>query len=115
HCFVAERRERIATVCAWAIVHALGYVALLPSIGHGGRYQPLVPAVFAMAALFGALRFGQALTVRLSPRFYPGAVAWVFVGPLAAGMLGAIRTWAGANALAVEHEENTEITIARDV
>jgi len=114
-CFVSERRTRIATVCAWAVVQTLAYAALLPSIGHGGRYQPFVPAVFAMAAVLGALRLGQAVTARLPRLRHPGLVAWAFVVPLVVGMLHAVREWAVANALAVAHEDNTEIAVARDV
>jgi hypothetical protein len=111
---VKERRLRLATVCAWAPLHALGYMALLPSIGHGGRYQPFVPGVFCLGALFGALQLGQSLTVRV-PRRAGIFAEWALVVPLALAMASAVRAWGEANALAVRHEDETEVAIARDV
>ncbi|HEX4337082.1 MAG TPA: hypothetical protein VH062_14290 [Polyangiaceae bacterium] len=114
HRLVTERRARLATIVAWAVVHTLVYVALLPSLGHGGRYQPFVPAVFSVGAVFGALRLGESVAARAA---LPArrAVAWALVLPLVFAMSRAVVAWGDANTLAVQHEDATELAVARDV
>ncbi len=109
-----ERRWRLLTLCGWALLHTLSYVALLPSIGHGGRYQPFVPGIFCLGAVFGALRLGECVAARM-PRPWGSAAAYAAVVPLAFGMTSAVRAWGEANALAVRHEDETEVAMARDV
>ncbi len=37
-----ERCRLTLTVCGWGLLHSLLYLVMLPSSGHGGRYQPFV-------------------------------------------------------------------------
>jgi hypothetical protein len=112
---LAARRARLVTLCAWALLHGLSYAAFLPSLGHGGRYQPFIPAAFCLCAATGALRLGTLVAARIRfaglSRFMP----WVFVLPLAACLVRAIAAWGDANGAAVAHEERTEVGMGRSV
>ncbi len=115
YAFLVERRTRISVVFAWAIVAYMTYAALLPSTGHGGRYQPLLPGLLCMAALAGLSRF-----VEVSRALVPGfrrtwLVTVALALPLAVGMAHALVSFGAANESAVAHETNTEIGIANDV
>lgn len=96
---------------AWALFHATFYALLLPTPGHGGRYQPLTPLLFTaclplgtafvlreLARIAGApekVRFGWFAAIGIAP--------WV---ALAAPIAGSLRH---ANALAVAHIHATEL------
>ena len=95
----------------WALFHAAFYALLLPSPGHGGRYQPLTPLLFIMSLSIGTafvvrelariagateqLRFGWFTALGVAP--------WI---ALAAPVAASLRH---ANALAVAHIHATEI------
>jgi ankyrin repeat protein len=101
--------DGVRLLVAWSLFHAAFYALLLPTPGHGGRYQPFTPLLFTaflplgaalllreLARLGGAkLRFAWFGVIGLIPWI---ALAW----PVAASL-----RW--ANALAVAHVQATEI------
>jgi ankyrin repeat protein len=95
----------------WALFHAAFYAMLLPTPGHGGRYQPLTPLLFAACLPIGTafvLRelagiAGAAEKVRFAWFAAIGIAPWIV---LAAPIAGSLRN---ANALAVAHIQATEI------
>lgn len=96
----------------WTLFHASFYALMLPTPGHGGRYQPLVPLLFAalvpIGATLGIVRLVELARPAALRIAFP-VVALVTVLPLAilgASTAGTLRT---ANILAVDHIRNTEI------
>jgi hypothetical protein len=110
-----QHRLRAATaLVVWSLVHLATYACLLPAIGHGGRYQPLVPSVFCFLVCRGLLEFGADLTRVLPPipvlrqglALAPAlALAW----PLGRGLIA----WGSSHALAVAHVDHTEVGMGR--
>ncbi len=46
-CLLVRRRHwRTLLICTWGAVHSLLYLVLLPTSGHGGRYQPFLLLLF---------------------------------------------------------------------
>jgi hypothetical protein len=94
----------------WAAGHVAFYLLLLPTPGHGGRYQPLVPLLFAVCVVLGAafaahdlarvLGAGPRVTRALA---LAAALPWVVLSALTATDLRK------ANALAVDHIRTTEL------
>lgn len=96
---------------AWAILHAAFYVLLLPTPGHGGRYQPLTPLLFALCVPLGVTFVLRDLAriAGLAERAPFGGIAAIAIAPwiaLAAPIAGSLRH---ANALAVAHIQATEL------
>ncbi|OJY26098.1 MAG: hypothetical protein BGO98_36610 [Myxococcales bacterium 68-20] len=102
---------------AWAMFHAAFYLLLLPTPGHGGRYQPFTPLLFATCLPIGAafllhelariagaaekIRFGWFAAIAITPCIALGA-------PIAESLRH-------ANALAVAHIDATELEAGRFV
>lgn len=108
--------DGVRLVFAWAASHAALYALLLPTPGHGGRYQPLVPLLFTatlpLGSLFVLRVFGAIVGLQRSGRplafaflacfaFFP----WIALG---APAMSAFRE---ANALAVAHIQATELAV----
>ncbi len=56
---LSQRRVSTLVLCAWAALHSLLYVVMLPISGHGGRYQPfllLLLTPFLSLGLYRSLR-----------------------------------------------------------
>lgn len=98
-----------------ALVALLGaqlatYLALLPSEGHGGRYQPLVASLFLPLACLGGRCSLHALALRArAPDRVAGALAWLVPAAMVPGLLAAHATWSKAHAAAVRHVLATEV------
>ncbi|MBX3229641.1 MAG: ankyrin repeat domain-containing protein [Labilithrix sp.] len=99
----------IGLVFVWALFHAAFYALMLPTPGHGGRYQPLTPLLFALCLPLGATfllgelaRIAGLEDAKLGARAALGVLPFVV---LAAPVAGSLRK---ANALAVQHIETTE-------
>ncbi|MCL2779469.1 MAG: ankyrin repeat domain-containing protein [Polyangiaceae bacterium] len=109
---LAEDAPRLLLI--WALFHAAFYALLLPTPGHGGRYQPLTPLLFTSCLPIGtafllreiaSIANGIGLVTRIRFGWFValGLAPWVaMVVPVA----GALRD---ANALAVAHIQTTEI------
>jgi len=89
---IRERRWLLLSVCTWGVVHALLYVVILPTAGHGGRYQPF-------------------LLLLVLPLFALGlARLWSFAVPTTALVaIGAasLSVWNSALASGIDHINNT--------
>lgn len=100
---------------AWGLLHAAFYALLLPTPGHGGRYQPLTPLLFTAALPLGAAFVLRALArivgVPASVRF--GWFAALGIVPFAALATPVATSLRQANALAVAHIDGTEIAAGR--
>ncbi len=95
---VARRAWRLVTVCGWGLVHALLYLFILPSIGHGGRYQP-----FLLLLLLPLLSVGAAELLR---RYERAAIAVPAVGLLTFGA-ASLFVWRAVLASGVDHIAHT--------
>lgn len=58
---IRNRLWRTSLVCAWGAVHSLLYLALLPTSGHGGRYQPFLLLLFLPLFALGLFTAAQLL------------------------------------------------------
>src|SRR5262249_32879643 len=95
-------------VFLWGAVHTALYATLLPTPGHGGRYEPFVPLLFVASVVAGTAFVAWDVTRVLARRarldvLVAGAVLWIT--PLYYGASAMKR----ANDLAVRHIEATEI------
>lgn len=94
----------------WCAGHVAFYATLLPTPGHGGRYQPLVPLLFAACVVVGAA-FAAHDLARLFRAGARGArvagvaalFPWIALSAVTATELRR------ANALAVDHIRTTEL------
>src|SRR5690606_21234641 len=111
----SQATDGVRILVAWALFHAAFYAILLPTPGHGGRYQPLTPLLFAACLPLGAALvlaelvrgFGLGARLRFGVVAAASVIPWVV---LAAPTAGALRE---ANALAVAHIRGTEIAVGR--
>jgi hypothetical protein len=119
------RRYKTLAVCAWAGVHSLLYVLILPVSGHGGRYQPFLlllvlplvalglQAVLARTLTSGAARAALPLTATLL------LIAAAVSLPLWRNVLGAgidhIRDSHGAMAAYLDAQHLTEPLAVFDI
>lgn len=114
---VLERRwVRFGSLLAWGGAHILVYMVLLPTAGHGGRYQPLTPALFVGSAWIGLWAVAVALCAKRSlpvktQAMVLGALALIVATPTARSL----EAWGGAHRDAVAHIWNTEVAMGRAV
>lgn len=102
---------------AWAALHTVAYVFMLPTPGHGGRYQPFVPLLYVVSIAQGTRVVAQALArtvlrggARVSAAFsFAALLPWVVLG------LACTAKLRDAHALAVAHIDGTEIATGRFV
>ncbi len=97
----------------WTALHALFYAVMLPTPGHGGRYQPLLPILFVACGAIGSALVLVDLARLVVPRHATTAAPWLtlpLAGWAALGWLGADRL-RDANEIAVLHIEGTEIAM----
>ena len=90
-----ERRDRMTALVLWAAGVDLLYFILLPSIGHGGRYQSvhlllLFPLMWA--GLFRSLRLLGKRTAISPTRVYRWAAVAVAL-PMVISTVATLRTW----------------------
>ncbi len=55
-----ERCRLTLMVCGWGVLHSLLYVVVLPTSGHGGRYQPFVLMLLvplSVRGVYGSVKF----------------------------------------------------------
>jgi len=109
----AVRLPRQRALLAWGLVHLGIYAVLLPTFGHGGRYQPLLPALFLMLCAGGLL---QAVELALFFTRLPAARATqvALLATVALGILGpgqALFAWRRAHAESVAHVTATEVAM----
>lgn len=103
--------DGILMLVGWALFHASFYGLLLPTSGHGGRYQPFTPILFAallpIGTAFALRELARILTSREDIRF--GWFAVVSFAPWLLLMQPVEVALRDANALAVAHIQATEV------
>src|SRR5690606_10954326 len=102
----------------FCLLHLAVYAVLLPTLGHGGRYQPLVPATFGWLLCLGTLRLVRDGLDALGPkRATPAriAIAIVALVLVALGPGRALFAWRVAHRDAVTHIERTEVAMGHVV
>lgn len=104
--YILVRQGHGATVflIAWTTTHLCVYLVILPAEGHGGRYQPLIPPMFALALAIGLLSLARSVRQRI-------ATAIGLAIPLVYCLYG----WSNDHARAVEHINATEIEMGHRV
>jgi hypothetical protein len=98
---------RLRALLAFGALHLAVFAVLLPVQGHGGRYQPLTPALFMAMAALGLVGIGRSLS---------GRRAWIVAAlpiPLALLTVGALERWRVDHALAVTHVQRTEVSMGK--
>lgn len=117
------RACRTALLSLWALAHLTTYAVLLPTPGHGGRYQPLIPSVFLMLVGFGLLSLARASCALAASRdTHSELLPWLarryplLVGaPMLLQALLVNQVWGYEHALAVRHVNDTEIAMGRSL
>lgn len=111
---VQGKRWRTLALVGWALLHLLTYAVLLPSLGHGGRYQPLIPAVFCLLVCQGLFQVAADASrlLRWAPLGLRALQGALFAG-LAYLMTLALVAWGPAHAAAVQHVDTTEVAMGR--
>jgi len=111
---IARRKARGAgALCVWALAHLATFAVLLPSPGHAGRYQPLLPGLFLLLVgegLVSVVHTRRRLRHRESlarPQVWP---ALALLGSLSAV---ALSNWREAHAAVVAHINASEVGAAR--
>ena len=114
--FVQVARERrghgVLLLAIWVAIHTGLYLLVLPTPGHAGRYQPLLPLLFgtfvAVGAFFAARDLLRVVPVRIAT-VHRDAYALLGVLPFFVLSVLAATDLKQANALAVEHIQWTEV------
>ncbi len=110
---IGSRRPRgLLALVAWSLVHLATYAILFPNLGHGGRYQPLVPGIFMMTAGLGLVSSCEHLRRSRSPSVEP---VWLLSPALLLIILSSISLvrWRGWQDCAVTHINRSEIAMAK--
>ena len=104
------KSDGVVVLYVWALLHTLFYVVMLPTPGHGGRYQPFVPIVYLLSACVGTvLALWDLFRLARLDRKRWVALGGLFLWGIASGFGAAeLRT---ANELAVRHIVNTELAM----
>ena len=98
-----RRAWRLLAVCGWGLLHALLYLFMLPSSGHGGRYQP-----FLLLLLLPLMCAGAADLLR---RYRRAALPVTVVGLLAFGGIS-LWMWRAVLASGIDHIAHTHGVVA---
>jgi hypothetical protein len=119
---VRLRAQRTSLLALCALVHLAVYAVLMPTLGHGGRYQPLTPSVFLMLAGVGVISVARGILQLLSSRGRNAVLStqlqpWVPMlgAPLVVHALMLVEYWGLAHALAVTHVNQTEVAMGQSV
>lgn len=104
----------IAALVITSGVQILSYLVLLPTEGHGGRYQPFVAALFLPLAFEGGRALlASLLSARLRARQLEGVATYGIPVLLLVPLLSSYASWSKAHALAIEHINATEVATGR--
>lgn len=115
---VLRQQRGITLLLAITLAHLFVYAVWMPTEGHGGRYQPLVPFLFLPLVFFGA---SACLTAALAPLSRSTRLPSATLAALLSAALIAIpaatrvRQWGADHALAVQHVEETEVRMGLGV
>jgi len=96
----------------WSVFHVGFYIALLPTPGHGGRYQPFVPLLVCAGTVMGTVFLARDIARLVSEK--RGPTRGVAVGAVASlgwfvMAIGSADTMRHANDLAIAHVRHTEL------
>jgi hypothetical protein len=101
---VRERRWATSLICGWGILHSLLYMVILPSSGHGGRYQTFLLLLMLPLVVAGVLRL-----LRRWPTLAPSAAAVVLAG---IGCLS-LSLWSRVLISGIDHVNATHGVVGR--
>lgn len=106
------KNDGIRVLFGFAVVHTLGFVFLLTTPGHGGRYQPFVPLLYVACVALGTASIVRTV---VGPRRADRPWFAVVVVPWFVFSLTTTTTLRHAHELAVAHIEATEIETGKFV
>jgi ankyrin repeat protein len=107
---LSVRDDGVRLLCAWAVMHTGSYVVMLPTPGHGGRYQPFVPLLFVFFVGLGLMLAAyEALRIAAPKREGLAKVALAAAIPLFVMTGVVLPRMRAANAAAVAHVLTTEM------
>ncbi len=97
----------------WAASHVALFAVLMPTPGHGGRYQPLTPLLFLFFAGLGLVALAEGIVSRTAWRGWARPVSAVIATtPLFVCVLVGLVDWRSDHAKAVLHIRQTELGLA---
>jgi hypothetical protein len=112
---VTVRSRGLLLVVAWTFIHVAIYMVMLPTLGHGGRYQPLLPPTYLLLVGIGSITLIEDL-VWAGERLLRPARHWAWrlvemasLTPWIALILVGLRDWSHDYAKSVTHIRATEI------
>jgi hypothetical protein len=106
--------KRIGAIVVLASVQFGTYLVALPVEGHGGRYQPLVAALFLPLSCEGGRLFMEALGhSHAALHRVARHLSWILPAAMGPWLLACFANWSSAHALAVAHVDATEVAAGR--
>jgi hypothetical protein len=109
-----RRWVRFGSLVVWGAAHIGVYMVLLPTAGHGGRYQPLTPALFSGLCWIGLWAAAEAVFARYSTPTRARSTIIVALAALMAVPTGiSLVAWSKAHRDAVAHIWDTEVGMGR--
>jgi hypothetical protein len=110
----AGRNHAVRQLLLFGCGHLAVFAVLFPIEGHGGRYQPITPALFSLALCLGAMTVCGAvsflLTKRELVRSWGSGLTSVVILML---LLRGGWQWGDYHAKAVFHIDNTEVAMGK--
>jgi hypothetical protein len=113
---VRSKSSAMKLVLAWALVHLVTYAVILPTLGHGGRYQPLTPLVYLLLVALGSVELLDAIAawiVRTRRGVVRIVLAVIATAPWFALVSVGVRDWRADHTKAVAHVRTTEVGLGR--
>jgi hypothetical protein len=106
-------RRGLLALALWTLLWFSVYAVVLPTFGHGGRYQPLVPSLFVLFLCAGALTIGGSLRslVPADRHFVTMALCVLAVMLISIGPVRALMVWREGHRDAVRHVNDTEVAM----
>lgn len=110
-------------ILVFAALHLAFYLALMPSPGHGGRYQPFVPFLYGAGIAFGVQGIVRLVVARLASGKHTGALlargeGWALGAaclPFAFLFGIEIAHWNFLFRMAVQHIHDTELAMGEAI
>ena len=96
-----DRSRLTLCFCLWGLIHSLLYMVMLPSMGHGGRYQPFILLLLLPLAMRGV--YFAATLVRLGRT----PATWLAYGCLIVFAALSLPMWRRALSYGIEHIETS--------
>ncbi len=111
---VGFQTSRISALATMTVLQFGTYALFLPVEGHGGRYQPLVAALFLPLCCEGATMWLLFVTAcRPALKRVGQLVPWLFPAALSPTLVACYAKWSEAHSTSIQHINATEVAAGR--